>query len=199
MAFGKITDQDRQGKGNVGQPDTPNLTTSEMQEQMDSLANLAIDKFNEFIDAINDTTGAINIGAEVPPGISAQANIQSILNAMVTSLALCVEAKHIHLNKETLDMLTSDMLEAYDRLVTIFENINEIQTTLTNSSISLPTSSAVKAFIDAYDFKAKILAAAYPVGCVYSTTSTDPTTLFGGSWNLLDTDDQGVKRYVRVS
>ena len=198
MAFSKITEQDREGKGNVGLPDTPNLTTSEMQEQMDSLPNLVIDKFNEFIDAINANTGAINLGATVPPGITAQANVQSILNAMVTNLALCVSAKHTHENKGTLDMLTSDKLEAYDRLVTLLESINEVQQNLTNSSIALPTSAAVRAFVDNYDMRTKILAAAYPVGSVYSSTGVDPTTVFGGSWSLIDTDGQGVKRFVRV-
>ena len=53
MEFNKITEADRQGKGNVGQPDTPALSTAAMQQLMDSLPNLAIDKFNEFIDAIN--------------------------------------------------------------------------------------------------------------------------------------------------
>ena len=50
MAFQKITELERAGKGNVGQPDTPNKGVTEMQEQMDSLANLAIDKFNELVD-----------------------------------------------------------------------------------------------------------------------------------------------------
>ena len=53
MQFNKITDADRDGKGNVGQPDTPNLTTQQMQELLDALPNLSIDKFNEFIDVIN--------------------------------------------------------------------------------------------------------------------------------------------------
>ena len=47
MSFTKITSDDTAGKGNVGQPDTPDLTTTEMQEQMDSLPNLIIEKFNE--------------------------------------------------------------------------------------------------------------------------------------------------------
>ena len=70
MAFKKITDEDRAGKGNVGQPDTPGLTTAEMQEVMDSLPNLAIDKFNELVDALNEATAAVNMGATVPEGIT---------------------------------------------------------------------------------------------------------------------------------
>ena len=198
MAFDKISAADREGKGNVGQPDTPNLTTSEMQEQMDSLPNLAIEKFNEFIDAINANTAAANVGAKVPSGITAQENVQSILNAMVLNLALCVSDKHTHANKEVLDMISSDSLEAYDRLVTLLDGINAYETTLTNTDASFPTSGAVKRFVDGYDMKAKILATAYPVGCVYSTTGTAPGTIFGGTWNVLDSSS-GVTRYVRVS
>lgn len=55
MNFNKITDADRAGKGNVGKPDTPNLSTNDMQVLLDELANLSIDKFNEFIDALNAT------------------------------------------------------------------------------------------------------------------------------------------------
>ena len=32
MAFAKITDSDLKGKGNVGRPDTPGVTTAEMQQ-----------------------------------------------------------------------------------------------------------------------------------------------------------------------
>ena len=198
MAFDKISAADREGKGNVGQPDTPNLTTSEMQEQMDSLPNLMIDKFNEFIDALNANTAAANIGASVPNGITAQENIQSILNAMVLNLALCVSDKHTHANKEVLDMISSDSLEAYDRLVVLLDGLNSFETFLTNTDSSFPTSGAVKRFVDSYDMRSKILEAAYPVGCVYSTTGTAPGTVFGGTWSFIDSSD-GVSRYVRVS
>ena len=199
MAFKKITDEDRFGKGNVGQPDTPGLTTAEMQEQMDSLPNLAIDKFNELIDALNDSKAATNMGAEVPDGITALGNVQSILNAMVLNLSLNTSARHTHANKLTLDSITQVALDDYNRLSMLLTAILSIQTAITDVDTALPTSGAVVDYIDSYDMRSKILATAYPVGTVYSTKGTSPTTLFGGTWNLLDTDASGVKRYERTA
>lgn len=199
MAFDKITDEDRSGKGNYGQPDTPELTTSDMQLQMDSLPNLAIDKFNDFIDVLNSNKAAKNIGAEVPTGIQAQENVQSILNAMVLNVGLNTQNRHSHSNKAILDTITDEALDSYDRLVTLLDAILSIESSLTNNSAAIPTSAAVAAYVASYDIRTKVLNTAYPVGCVYSTTSTSPTTLFGGTWTLLDTDASGVKRYVRTA
>lgn len=44
----KITEQDLQGKGNVGMPDTPELSTKDMQEKLDELSRAVI------IPAFND-------------------------------------------------------------------------------------------------------------------------------------------------
>ena len=199
MAFKKITEEDRAGKGNVGQPDTPGLTTAEMQEVMDSLPNLAIDKFNELIDALNATTAATSMGAAVPEGISAQANVQSILNAMVLNLSLNTANRHTHANKSALDSITQEALGDYNRLSILLTSILSLETAITDNDAALPTSGAVVDFVAGYDMKAKVLAAAYPVGSVYSTTGTSPTTLFGGTWSLIDTDASGVKRYERTA
>ena len=199
MAFKKITDEDRAGLGNVGQPDTPGLTTAEMQAVMDSLPNLAIDKFNELVDALNATTAAVNMGAEVPSGISAQPNVQSILNAMVLNLALNTSARHTHANKTALDGISQEALDDYNRLSILFTSILSLETSITDNDAGLPTSGAVVDYVTNFDMKSKVLAAAYPVGSVYSTVGTSPITLFGGTWTQLDTDTQGVKRFVRTA
>lgn len=199
MAFKKITDEDRQGKGNVGQPDTPGLTTAEMQAVMDSLPNLAIEKHNELVDALNDVKAAVNMGAEVPSGIQAQPNVQSILNAMVLNLALNTQARHSHANKAALDSISQEALDDYNRLSRLLTSILSLETAITDNDEALPTSGAVVDYVTNFDMKAKVLAAAYPVGSVYSTTGTNPTTLFGGTWTLLDRDPQGVSRYERTA
>lgn len=51
----KITSADRTGKGVTGLPDTPGLSTGDMQARFDSLGNLAIDKFNAVVDSVGDT------------------------------------------------------------------------------------------------------------------------------------------------
>ena len=199
MAFKKITEEDRQGLGNVGQPDTPGLTTAEMQAVMDSLPNLAIDKHNELVDALNDVRAATNMGAEVPTGITAQANVQSILNAMVLNLALNTQSRHSHANKEALDSISQEALDDYNRLSIMLTSILSLETSITDNNAALPTSGAVVDYVTGFDMKSKVLAAAYPVGTVYCTKGTSPTTLFGGTWNLLDTDASGVKRYERTA
>lgn len=50
----KISSADRAGKGVTGLPDTPGLSTGDMQERFDSLGNLAIDKFNAVVDNVGD-------------------------------------------------------------------------------------------------------------------------------------------------
>jgi len=50
----KITASDRSGKGVTGLPDTPGLSTGDMQARFDSLGNLSIDKFNALVDGVGD-------------------------------------------------------------------------------------------------------------------------------------------------
>lgn len=50
----KIKNVDRTGKGVTGLPDTPGLSTGDMQARFDSLGNLAIDKFNNMVDSVGD-------------------------------------------------------------------------------------------------------------------------------------------------
>ena len=198
--FDKVTAQDRANKGNVGLPDTPNLTANELQERMDSLPNLGIDKLNELIDGLNAETAAGNIGMVVPNGVTTtQTTIQAVINAIVLDWSLNTANRHSHSNKATLDTITSTMLDNYSALVTLFTGIETIAQSVSNNNSAIPTSKAVKDFVDAYDIKSKVLAVAYPVGVVYSTKGTAPGTLFGGTWSVLDTDTQGVTRYLRTA
>ena len=51
MAFNKITSDDTQNKGVTGLPDTPNLSTADMQKKFDELSlSVIIPKFNALID-----------------------------------------------------------------------------------------------------------------------------------------------------
>lgn len=53
MAYNKITAEDTTGKGNVGMPDVPGLSTLEMQKKLDELSNdVIIPHFNELIDNV---------------------------------------------------------------------------------------------------------------------------------------------------
>ncbi len=60
----KITSADRAGKGVTGLPDTPGLSTGDMQERFDSLGNLSIDKFNALVDCVGG--GVVNDDTKLP-------------------------------------------------------------------------------------------------------------------------------------
>jgi len=69
MAFRKITEGDMLGKGNVGRPDTPGVSTAEMQRIMDELPREVLaPAFNELAGQLEAETAAADIGAAAPEG-----------------------------------------------------------------------------------------------------------------------------------
>lgn len=202
MAFNKITSEDRAGKGNVGQPDTPGLTTAEMQEQMDSLANLAIDRFNAHLDELAANTAAAYIGATVPTGLTANETIQSILNAMNVLITALNNVKHTHANKTELDAINDTVKAGYDAVVLLLSGITAVNTSVSSSDTEIPTCKAVKTYADNLNVNAKAINAVYPVGAVYSARSniSPGSTLGYGVWSQVgDADSEGVYRFVRTS
>lgn len=64
MAFTKITDEDLQNKGVIGLPDTPGLSTSEMQAKFEQTAReVIVPKFNQLVDDLSNPSAASQIGA----------------------------------------------------------------------------------------------------------------------------------------
>ena len=64
MPFTKITETDLQNKGVIGLPDTPGLSTTEMQEKFDEIAlDVLYPKHNGLIDELSATSAAANVGA----------------------------------------------------------------------------------------------------------------------------------------
>ena len=54
MTFRKISDSDLQNKGNIGMPDTPGLSTADMQKKMDEIPReVIIPVLNDMIDGLN--------------------------------------------------------------------------------------------------------------------------------------------------
>lgn len=65
MAFTKITDEDLQNKGVMGLPDTPGLSTSEMQAKFEQIAReVIVPKFNQLVDEFLGPSAASQIGAK---------------------------------------------------------------------------------------------------------------------------------------
>lgn len=64
MAFTKITDGDLLNKGVIGLPDTPGLSTSEMQAKFEQTAReVIVPKFNQLVDDLSNPSAASQIGA----------------------------------------------------------------------------------------------------------------------------------------
>jgi hypothetical protein len=85
MSFNQILKDDLVGKGVTGLPDTPELSTTEMQRKFDELSlEVLVPKYNELVVTLLSIGAASLIGANAPSliGASAQNNIQSILDAI---------------------------------------------------------------------------------------------------------------------
>ena len=120
MAFTKITENDTINKGVMGLPDTPNLSTSEMQAKFEELSNdVIIPKFNNLVDELEAKSAAGNIGATIPSGINAESeNVQAVLNGIAekahtheksdAELTDAVTKAHEHSNKSVIDKFTEN-------------------------------------------------------------------------------------------
>ena len=119
MAFTKITENDTINKGVIGLPDTPNLSTSDMQAKLDELAtDVIIPKFNNLVDEIENENASTSVGASVPNGIEAESNVQSVMEALAKKahthaktdeeITGAVELAHEHSNKNVIDKFTEN-------------------------------------------------------------------------------------------
>lgn len=85
MAFTKITDSDLKGKGNIGKPDSPGVSTAEMQRILDEIPReVIVPAFNALVNALNGENVAAEFGAQVPsqlPG-DTESNVQGVVNAL---------------------------------------------------------------------------------------------------------------------
>lgn len=93
MGFTRITSSDTANKGVVGLPDTPGLTTADMQKKFDEISlDVIIPKLNALMNELESEVAASYIGATVPSGISAEKNVQSILEKIATVAASASKA-----------------------------------------------------------------------------------------------------------
>ena len=122
MAFRKITDVDVKGKGNVGRPDTPGVSTAEMQRIMDEIPReVIIPAFNALIDALADKTSAATLGITAPTGI-AGSTVQEVVNALLAYVnahknnqgnphAVTAEQVDAYTKKQTDDAIKKKVIE----------------------------------------------------------------------------------------
>lgn len=127
MAFAKITDSDLKGKGNVGRPDTPGVTTAEMQRILDEIPReVIVPALNALIDALGAQDAAENLGAVMPKGLTEKGNtVQSVLNAL-----LARDKAHEE-RTDNPHSVTAQQLGAYTKT----ETDNKIRTAVDNVTI----------------------------------------------------------------
>lgn len=90
MAFTRITDEELQGKGVIGQAEVPGLSAREMQESVEQIVReVAIPGINRLAEELEAPTAAACIGMERPAGISEDvpAHLQGVTAAHIESRA----------------------------------------------------------------------------------------------------------------
>ena len=113
MAFTRIDKADYNGKGVIGLPDAPQLSTNAMQEKFEEISlDVIIPKHNTLIDELESATGASNIG-------TTNGNVQSEIDAF--------DGKIATFNGD-ISQLKSDMTQAQGDIATLQSGVNTNKT-----------------------------------------------------------------------
>lgn len=86
MAFVRVTEADMDGKGNIGQPDTPGVSTLEMQRILDELPREVLaPAHNQLADQLEARSAAASLGAAPPEALpqDTSATVQGVLEAVL--------------------------------------------------------------------------------------------------------------------
>lgn len=142
MAFDKITQADLTGKGVIGLPDTPQLPTMQMQQKLDEIAlDVIVPKFNDVVDKLNDPAGADDTQV-TDPTTGLAGSLNDALQNIEDENAMNTLNRHNHANLGTLDAITAETKDDYDRLVTLLGAITAIQNVLSGATDEIPTGKA---------------------------------------------------------
>ncbi len=121
MSLKKITDAERNNVCVTGLPDVPGLSTREMQQRIDGLGNLAIDRLNELIDVVNN--GKIETNIKDP-------ETGTLLNINHALTLIRAEVSEIVQQVEELTTLKNEVSD-------ITQTINVLQEELRNKIVSV--------------------------------------------------------------
>ena len=109
--FDKIAEKDLAGIGVVGLPDTPGLSTADMQAKFEETArSVFIPRFNTLIDDILALTAAGMVGA-ADPETAAKTTVQAVLAALHKSIAERAKAADVYSKDETDAKITAAVNE----------------------------------------------------------------------------------------
>ena len=139
MAFNKITDADLVGKGVIGLPDTPNLSTTEMQNKFEeTVRGVAIPKINEVIEGLNGSEVS-NSSKAINPVSGNEESFQNTFNALkkYTDDEVTKERKKasdelkVHTdNKENPHGVTAEQVNAYTKQVVddkLYDKVDKVE------------------------------------------------------------------------
>ena len=139
MAFNKITDADLVGKGVIGLPDTPNLSTTEMQNKFEETSrDVVIPKINEVIEGLNGSEVS-NSSKAINPVSGNEESFQNTFNALkkYTDDEVTKERKKasdelkVHTdNKENPHGVTAEQVNAYTKQVVddkLFDKVEKVE------------------------------------------------------------------------
>ena len=148
MGFTKIIEEDIKNKGVVGLPDTPNLSTAEMQAKFDELAlDVIIPKVNNLIAEIEAITASASIGIDVDDELSAEKNLQTAFSNLYTMVKSIGVTGHSHDNKEVIDRITDTLLTELDSINTLLGPIDEDALEINGKATALATCKAVADYV----------------------------------------------------
>ena len=139
MAFNKITDADLVGKGVIGLPDTPNLSTTEMQNKFEeTVRGVAIPKINEVIEGLNGSEVS-NSSKAINPVSGNEESFQDTFNALkkytddevTKERTKASDELKVHTdNKENPHAVTAEQVNAYTKQVVddkLFDKVNKVE------------------------------------------------------------------------
>ena len=139
MAFNKITDADLVGKGVIGLPDTPNLSTTEMQNKFEETSrDVVIPKINEVIEGLNGSEVS-NSSKAINPVSGNEESFQNTFNALkkytddevTKERTKASDELKVHTdNKENPHAVTAEQVNAYTKQVVddkLFDKVEKVE------------------------------------------------------------------------
>lgn len=145
--FSKITEADLNNKGVSGLPDTPNLSTSEMQAKFDELSkDVIVPKFNNLVEELSAQSASDNIGITPPEKFTGD-TIKALIYEIVEIVLSNQLKSHEHSNKGILDGITDQNLLDLDNLVTLFSGISTVASVVSDSLSEIPNSHAIVEYV----------------------------------------------------
>ena len=141
--FSQITEADLNNKGVSGLPDTPNLSTSDMQAKFDELSkDVIVPKFNNLVEELSAQSASENIGITPPEKFTGD-TIKALIYEIVEIVLSNQSKSHEHSNKGILDGITDQNLLDLDNLVNLFSGISTVASVVSDSLSEIPNSHAI--------------------------------------------------------